>query len=161
MTRSFIALLAIGIASGCSTGPDFPPLPAEMLAAYCVRGEAQIHQTKIGSITSGDCNVGFSFREVWRVRVASPTSVTFDANSSFDNYLEVFRLDSYTATSARLTWIGSNGDRWPGNLNALVTVTLQPNTDYFVRISGLDYADTGPYSLAIAACAGDPQPVSC
>lgn len=34
-------------------------------------------------------------------------------------------------------------------LNALVTVTLQPNTDYFVSISGYDYHETGPYSLDI------------
>lgn len=162
MLGSFVALLAIGATAGCgkdSTGPrgvDFPSLPDQMLTAFCVRGEALVGQTKSGSVTSGDCDAAdieasdSSFYEVWRVRVSSPRSVTFDASSSFDNYLVVLRLDSYTATTASLTTIGENDDRVPGtDLNALVTVTLQPDTDYFVSISGYDYDETGPYSLAI------------
>lgn len=161
--RTFLMPLGIGLAVGCggsdSNGPDgvgFPSLPSDLLNAYCVRGEALVGQTKTGSVTFDDCDAAdiepsdSSYYEVWRVRVASQTAVTFDANSSFDNYLVVLRLDSHTATSAILTQMAENDDRVPGtNLNALVTVTLQPNTDYFVSISGYDYDETGPYSLDI------------
>jgi hypothetical protein len=162
MKPRFIALIALGLGLACgkdSSGPGgvtFPSLPSNMLATFCVRGEGLVGQTKSGSVTSGDCDAGdvdpadSSYYEVWRVRVASVTSVTFDANSAFDNYLTVLRLDSYTSNSASLTLMGENDDRQAGvNLNALVTVTLQPNTDYFVSISGYDYSETGPYSLQI------------
>lgn len=152
--KTVIAILAV--VAGCSkdssgpgAGVNFPSLPADMLAAFCHRGNAVVGETKSGAVSAPDCDAGDSYYEIWRVRVAATTSVTFDANSGFDNYLEVVRLESYTATSATVTQIGSNDDRAEGNLNALVTVTLQPDTDYFVAISGYDYTETGSYTLQI------------
>ncbi|MGH7607489.1 MAG: hypothetical protein ACREME_09130 [Gemmatimonadales bacterium] len=158
-TVAAVALLAIGVGCKDSSGPGdglFPALPSDLLAAFCARGEAVVGQTKSGTITDDDCDAAdidpadSSFYEIWRVRVTESRSVTFDANSPFDNYLTVVRLDSYTQSSANLTLIGENDDRTPGSdLNALVTVTLNPDTDYFVSVSGYDYDETGPYTLQI------------
>ena len=144
-------LLVLAGCSKDSTGPDidFPALPSSLLAGFCVRGEAVIGQTKGGTITDDDCDAGDAFFELWRVRVASATTVTFDASSGFDNYLTVVRLNSYTNASADFTVLDENDDRSAGDLNALVSVTLQPGIDYFVSISGYDYSETGSYSLRI------------
>ena len=152
MTRLSLALLVVLAAcSKDSTGPSvtFPPLPSDLLAGFCVQGEATVGQTKSGAVNDDDCDAGDSFFELWRVRVAETTSVTFDATSGFDNYLTVVRLNSYTSSSANFTILGENDDRASGNLNALVTVTLQPGIDYFVSVSGYDYSETGSYSLRI------------
>lgn len=155
MTRSILAILALGALLGCSkdgTGPGgvtFPTLPSDLLAAFCSRGEAVVGQTKSGSVAASDCDAGDSYYEVWRVRVASTTSVTFDVTSGFDNYLTIARLESYTSTGATVAIVGENDDRSSSDLNALVTVTLQPSTDYFVSVSGYDYGETGSYTLRI------------
>lgn len=151
---TLLAVLVGGLAcKGDSSGPGggvtFPSLPSGLLAAFCHRGDRTVGQTPSGSVSSGDCDAGDSYYEIWRVRVASTQSVTFDANSAFDNFLEVVRLDSYTADTVYVTQVGENDDRSGTNLNALVTVTLQPNTDYFVSISGYDYTETGSYTLQI------------
>ena len=153
MRAGLAALLVLGVAcSKDGTGPGgvtFPPLPSDLLAGFCSRGEAVAGQTKSGSVTASDCDAGDSYYEVWRVRVASPASVTFDATSGLDNYLTIARLESYTSTSETVTIVGENDDRSTSDLNALVTVTLQPNTDYFVSVSGYDYSQTGSYTLRI------------
>lgn len=147
------AVLGLFALAGCSkdsTGPSvsFPALPQPLLDNYCVRGQAVVGQTVSGFISSGDCDDG-AYYEIWRVRTGTAGTYTFDANSAFDNYLIVLRLESYTTTSATLTILGENDDRSPGNLNALVAVSMQPGIDYFVAISGFDYTETGSYTLQI------------
>lgn len=151
---ALVVLLGAGLACKDSSDPGggvtFPPLPGQVLAAVCHRGDRVVGQDANGTVSSSDCDSGDSYFEIWRVRVAGTRSVTFDANSSFDNYLTVVRLDSYTQTGASVTTIGEDDDRVPGsNTNALVTVTLQPNIDYFVAVSGYDYFEQGSYSLQI------------
>jgi hypothetical protein len=152
---TLLALLVAGLACKDSSGPggggvNFPALPSSLLTAFCHRGNRTVGQTPSGTVNSSDCDAGDSWYEIWRVRVASTQSVTFDANSSFDNFLEVVRLDSYSGDTVYVTEVGENDDRTPGsNLNALVTITLQANTDYFVSISGYDYTETGSYTLQI------------
>lgn len=161
MKRIAMLLLALGLAacskdSGGPGGVSFPDLPSGLLTTFCHRGNAVVGESKSGMLSPSDCDASDidpgddSYYEIWRIRVSSTTSVTFDASSSFDNYLAVLRLDSYTSSSASLTVIGENDDRVPGsNFNALITVTLQPNTDYFISVSGYDYSETGPYTLQI------------
>ena len=154
-SKTLLTLFAgLFVLAGCSkdsTGPniEFPPLPSDLLTGFCVQGQAVVGQTKGGTITDNDCDAGDAFFELWRVRVAATTTVTFDVNSGFDNYLTVVRLNSYTSSSANFTVLGENDDRSTGNLNALVSVTLQPGIDYFVSVSGYDYSETGSYSLQI------------
>jgi hypothetical protein len=153
--KRYLLIALLALAAGCSkdsAGPsvDFPPLPQNLLDGFCVQASgATVGQTKSGTLSAADCDAGDSFFEIWRVRVTQTTSVTFDANSGFDNYLEVARLNSYTSTSANFTMMGENDDRASGNYNALLTVTLQPDTDYFVVVSGYDYGEVGSYTLRI------------
>jgi hypothetical protein len=162
MKRIAMLLLAVALAAcskdggGPGDGVSFPDLPSGLLTTFCHRGNAVLGDTRSGMLSPSDCDAADidpsedSYYEIWRVRVAATTTVTFDANSSFDNYLTVLRLNSYTSSTANLTVVGENDDRTPGsNFNALVTVTLQPNTDYFVSVSGYDYTETGPYTLQI------------
>lgn len=150
-----LALFALATGTACkdSTGPNnnvvFPTLPANLLEQFCNRGNALIGETKSGVLSPSDCDSQDSYYEIWRIRVASATSVTFDLNSGFDNYLTILRLDSYSSSSAHLTVVGENDDRSSTDLNAMVTVSLQPNTDYFVSVSGYNYYETGPYTLQI------------
>jgi hypothetical protein len=162
-TLSRLALIAtMAAAVGCGdddpTGPgnlSFPDWPGTIVTALCVRGTATVGDTKSGTIADTDCDSADiepgeeGYFEIWRVRVAASTDVTFDASSTFDNFLSVVRVNSVTPTSADITVLGENDDRSQSNLNALVTVRLEPNIDYVVAISGFDYSETGPYTLAI------------
>jgi len=154
---------ATTIALGCGddddpTGPGsvtFPDWPASLNTPFCIRGTALVGDTKSGTISDTDCDAADidpgaeGYFEVWRVRVASAQDVTFDASSTFDNYLTVIRVNSVTATNLNVAVIGENDDRSQTNLNALVTVRLEPNVDYVVVMAGYDDAETGPYTLAI------------
>ncbi len=165
-TRTFTRLALVASLTavfGCDdddpTGPGsvtFPDLPAAVVTAFCVRGTALVGDTKSGIIADTDCDVAdinpgdVGYYEIWRVRVATAQDVTFDANSTFDNFLAILRINSVSATDIDATVIGQNDDRSPGtNTNALVTVRLQPNVDYAAIVSGFDYEETGSYSLAI------------
>lgn len=165
-TRMFtrLALVAtLTLTLGCGddddpTGPGnvtFPDWPAAVTTAFCVRGTAVVGETKSESISATDCDVAdinpadVGYYEIWRVRVATARDVTFDANSTFDNFLAVVRVNAVTATDLDVTVVGENDDRSPTNLNALVTVRLQPDVDYAVVVSGFDYEETGAYTLAI------------
>ena len=154
-----ITIVALGCGDDDPTRPGsvtFPDWPASLNAPFCIRGTALVGDTKSGTISDTDCDAtdidpgADGFFEVWRVRVASAQDVTFDANSTFDNYLTVIRVNSVTATNLDVTIVGEDDDRVPGgNTNALVTVRLDPNVDYVVVIAGYDDTETGPYTLAI------------
>jgi|SRR5687767_8082718 len=162
-TLTRLALVAtITVALGCGdddpTGPGsvtFPDWPASLNTPFCIRGTALVGDTKSGTISDTDCDAtdidpgADGYFEVWRIRVASAGDVTFDASSTFDNYLTVVRVNSVTATSLNVTVVGENDDRSQTDLNALVTVRLEPNVDYVVVIAGYDDTETGPYTLAI------------
>lgn len=159
-TLALVATVAVGLAcdDDDATGPGnvtFPDWPAAVVTGFCVRGTAVVGDTKSSAIATTDCNAADidpsdeGYFEVWRVRVASSRDVTFDANSTFDNFLAVVRVNSVSATDLDVTVVGENDDRSPTNLNALVTVRLEPNVDYAVAISGFDDTETGPYTLAI------------
>ena len=150
--------VALGCGDDDPTGPGsvtFPDWPTTLNTPFCIRGTAVVGDTKSGTISDTDCEAANidpgadGFFEVWRVRVASSQDVTFDANSTFDNYLTVIRVNSVTATTINVAIIGEDDDRATGNTNALVTVRLEPNVDYVVVISGFDDTETGPYTLAI------------
>jgi hypothetical protein len=149
--------VAFGLAGLVACGDDgitFPELPSALLTEYCVRGTTSVGETISGTVADTDCDAADvnpadeGYYEVWRLRVSEATSVTFEADSDFDNYLVVLRLDSFTSTTADLRLVGEDDDSGV-DLNALLTVTLQPDTDYFVSVSGYDYTETGPYSLEI------------
>jgi hypothetical protein len=158
---ALLAMTAVGLGcgddppAGPGTNVTFPDWPSTIITGFCVRGTSVIGDTKSGTIADTDCDAADvnpgdqGYYEIWRVRVASSRDVTFDANSTFDNFLAVLRVNSVTATNVDVTVVGENDDRSPTNLNALVTVRLEPNVDYAVAISGFDYAETGPYTLAI------------
>jgi hypothetical protein len=165
-TRTTLTRLALvaGLTAviGCDDDPTgtgsmtFPDWPAAVVTGFCVRGTAAVGDTKSGAIADSDCDFGDintggeGFYEIWRIRVPSAQDVTFDANSTFDNYLAVVRIDGVTATDINATVVGDNDDRSPpANLNALVTIRLQPNVDYAVIVSGYDDAEVGAYTLAI------------
>ncbi|HJR65569.1 MAG TPA: hypothetical protein VJ802_04015 [Gemmatimonadaceae bacterium] len=154
-----ILTLTLGCDDDDPIGPGnvtFPDWAAAVNTGFCVRGTAAVGDAKSESISDTDCDFadifpgGEGFYEIWRIRVASARDVTFDANSNFDNYLAVGRVDAVTATDLDATVIAEDDDRSPPtNLNALITVRLQPNVDYVVVISGFDDEETGAYTLTI------------
>ncbi len=154
------AAVALGLACGDDdpTGPaavTFPDWPAPAISALCVRGTALVGDTKSGTISISDCDGAdvnpdvTGYFETWRIRVASAGDVTFDASSSFDNFLTVLRVNSVSASGGNATIIADNDNRSETDLNALVTLRLEPNVDYVVGISGFDEAATGAYTLVI------------
>jgi hypothetical protein len=139
-------------------GPEpvtFPDWPVPATTAICVRGTALVGDTRSGTISETDCDAAEinptdpGYFETWRVRVATAGDVTFDVSSAFDNFLTVLRVNSITSTGGNATVIGDNDDRSASDRNALVTVRLEPNVDYVVAISSLDYLDFGLYTLTI------------
>jgi hypothetical protein len=157
--RSPISLLAVLLlaalpacerdSSGLVGGIGFPALDPELVQLLCVRGDATKGQTKPGEVTASDCDAADIdttadwYFETWRVRVSTTVSVTFDASSDFDNYLDLWRLNA----DSSITPIDSNDNRSTTDTNALITATLEANRDYLAIISGFDYSQTGPYTL--------------
>ena len=177
--RSLLVLsLCASVLQGCGsdspTGPTvtFTALPAAMLTAYCVQGQKVPGQAISGTlaitgcdaadlnaVSSGpDYSVGDVYQAIWRVRVANTGTYQFaafsdDPAAAYDNVLNVYHLDSYTATTATLTEIGYDDDSGggPNTTNALLSVSLTAGQDYFVRVAG--WADgfnatthSGPYT---------------
>jgi hypothetical protein len=148
------ASLLIAACGGDSTGPEgvqFPDIAASEIALYCIRGEAVPSTSVNGSITSGDCHTGITddgYWESWHVRVASSGSVTFSASSSFDNYLELIRVDDVNDIENSSVLIAFDDDSGT-DLNATITATLQVDTDYAIIVSGYDDSETGSYTLAM------------
>ncbi len=147
------AVVVLTFAFGCkdSSGPsvNFPELPTQLLADYCVVGERTVGQGISSTLSNTDCEYGDgSFFEVWRVRVTSSGSYRFAATSTFDNLLAVLRLDSFTTTTAYLTLLANDDDSGT-DANALISgVSLAPSTDYFVVVNGYGATDTGPYTVS-------------
>ena len=135
----------------------FPQLPPDLLAQVCWRGDVTIGDEVSGEVAEDDCDArdfdpdGWGYFEIWRVRVESRGSVTFDVNSEFDNWLTLLRLVSYDPDTQEVVvqFLAENDDREEGNLNALITYTLSSGVDYFIAVSGYDYVEQGPYTLQV------------
>jgi hypothetical protein len=156
-SAALTALLACGKnATGPSITVDFPPLDTLLTSALCIRGDRTVGQNATGTIATSDCNaatvdsIGGGYFEIWRVRVDSARTVTFRISSQFDSFLTVVRLDSWDNPTRTYTYtlLGRDDDS-AGNLDALLTVSLQPAQDYFVAVAGFDQAEHGNYTLTI------------
>ncbi|HEY6110785.1 MAG TPA: hypothetical protein VIV56_17915 [Gemmatimonadales bacterium] len=178
-SRSLLVLtLCASVLQGCSadspTGPTvtFTDLPAAVLTAYCVQGQRLPGQpisgtlaittcdaADLNAVSSGpDYSVGSVYQAIWHVRVAKTGTYQFaafsdDPAAAYDNVLNVYHLDSYTATTATLTEIGYDDDSGagPNATDALLSVSLTAGQDYFLRVAG--WADgfnvttqSGPYT---------------
>lgn len=153
----FAALLApLAACGGDSTGPDsvsFPTISQSTLDANCIRGTAAPPASVSGSISNADCPVSGTlvgavdgFWEGWRVRVNSATTVTFAVTSSFDSFLDLFVIN---VSSPALNNLRIFDDDSGAGLDALFTFTLQPDTEYWIMVSGFDATDTGSFTLAM------------
>jgi hypothetical protein len=153
-----VAALVGALVLGCggdNSGPDEDPLDKfspELRATFCVRGVLEVGGNVSGTIANVDCASDEpgdeGYFELWYVQVSSARSVTFDANSPFDNYLELIRVNSFTNTSANFTVLAVSDDRASGNSNALLTADLSAGQDYFIIVSGYDFSQVGQYTLA-------------
>lgn len=146
-----IAALACGDDGGTEPGGvTFPNVPQATLDAYCIRGQGIPPATVSGAITTSDCHdaPGDGYYEGFRVRVGSSGAVTFAVASSFDSWLELFRIDDLNNIEGSAVLLAEDDDSG-GNLQARLTFTLQPNTEYVIFVSGFDDFETGPYSLAM------------
>lgn len=160
LVASAFALAMAGVGCGKdSTAPNdgivFDTWDAAVNSTFCVQGTSLVGTSKSGSITANDCDsadidpTDEGYFEVWRIRVARSQVVTFDASSGFDNYLSVWRVNSVSATSVNVSLMAENDDRSASNVNALVSVQLEPSVEYVVAVAGYDYSQTGAYTLQI------------
>ena len=134
-----------------TNGVQFPAINPATAALFCIRGNAVPPQTVSGTVTDDDCHTGIAndgFWESWRVRVASSSSVTFAASSSFDNWLELFRVDDLNDIEGSAVLLAEDDDSGTG-VNALITFSLQPNTEYVIVPSGFDDSQRGAYSVSM------------
>jgi hypothetical protein len=155
--RIALATLVGAFVFGCggdSSGPDEDPLDKfspELKTSFCVRGVLDVGEDVGGSIDTGDCASDEpgdeGYFELWYVPVSSTRTVTFDASSSFDNYLELIRVNSFTNTTANVTLLASADDRTPEDTDALLAFELTGGQDYFIVVSGFDFSQIGQYTL--------------
>jgi hypothetical protein len=80
--------------------------------------------------------------------VASSTAVTFTMSSGFDSYLYLARIDDLNDIQGSAVLLAQDDDS-AGNLDALISHTLEPNIEYFIFITAVDDTQAGSYSLAI------------
>ena len=133
----------------------FASWPSSLNSTFCIQGTSLVGDNKSGSITDNDCDSADidpsdeGYFEIWRIKVASSQVVTFDARSGFDNYLSVWRVNSVSSSSVSASLLAENDDRSTSDLNALVSVQLEPNVEYVVVVAGYDYSERGLYTLQI------------
>ena len=146
-----LATVACSDSSGPG-GPSFPSIPSAVVTQLCIRGQAVPPQTKTGSIATTDCQdaAGLPYYEIYRVRVASSTAVTFTMSSDFDSYLYLLRIDDVNDPQASAVLLTEDDDS-AGNLDARLSFTLEPNIEYFILITAVSDAETGNYSLAMTS----------
>jgi hypothetical protein len=164
MCRGLTGALLVGALLSCSNDDDptgienldFPDLSSQLVGLYCVRGNVTAGSTMNGSLLTTDCDIADvspsdeGYFEVFLVKVRSTQSVSFTMNSTFDSYLSLLRLVSFTNNDADLELLAEDDDSATANgVDAKVTFTLQPNQDYFIVVSGFDYAETGNYTLSV------------
>lgn len=154
---ALVAFVVLSCGGDIVTDPDrtgsvtFPTMDPAVLAAVCIMGQAVPPQTVSGTVTDDDCHTGIAndgYFEGWRVRVAAQASVTFAVTSSFDSWLELYEIRNLSDPANSAVLLNEDDDS-NGNLDARITWTLQPNTEYVIFISGYDDAARGSYSLSI------------
>ena len=89
-----------------------------------------------------------SFFEGWRVRVDADAQITFAVDSGFDSVLDLFVIDVANPVLAIGNLVAFDDDG-SGALDALLTVDLDANTEYWIVVSGFDAVDVGNYTLNI------------
>ncbi len=127
---------------------DYPTLSSELQTTLCVRGNATSGQTKTGSISAADCDDNQGYAEYYVVKVGTTRVVTFTVNSTFDSFLTLLRIDSFTATTANLSELDTD-DESAGNQDARLSFTLEAGTNYLIAVSGVSIGQLGTYSMTI------------
>ena len=153
LTRTLTLAATAALLSGCGDSITFPDVNSAVLAEFCIQGEIPVSgsTSRSGNVSSADCHTGIQndgYFEGWHVRAGEVKTVTMEVASNFDSYLEVYRLVDVNDPAAGATLIGEDDDSGD-DLNARVSVTLSPDTDYVVFVSGFSDAHTGPYTLDI------------
>lgn len=155
--RTWPWLVAAAVACGDSTGPpplEYPNLSAQMVSAWCVRGNVTVGQAVTGTIAEGDCDLGNldptveGYYEIYQVKVRTSRRVTFTVSSDFDSFLSLARLFLYTDTSLDLGLLAEDDDS-AGGIDAELAYDLVADRHYFIVVSGLDYTETGTYTLRV------------
>lgn len=148
-----LILVGCGDATGPGVDVDFPAIAPADLAQYCIRGQAVPPVTRSGSVTVTDCQGGgdpfygqSGYYDAFHVRVANTAAVTFTVDSDFDSWLDLLLVGDVSDIASTLTLLDSDDDTAPG-LDAEITHVLSPDTDYFLRVSGLDDTETGSYTV--------------
>lgn len=153
LTRTVSLAAALAVAGSACGGDSvtFPDVNSSVLSQFCIRGQAAVpgDASQSGSVSSADCNDGGNdgYYEGWHVRAAEVRSVTFEIMSDFDSWLEVYRVLDVNDPANTSTLIAQDDDSGEG-LDARLTVSLQPDTDYVVFVSGYDDSEVGNYSLS-------------
>lgn len=165
-----ISLLGATLLSACGTSstgpgeaPEFPTLPAQLLADWCVRGTLSVgtngsevlSETDCGTADTGELDVlvgfpGHSARfETWRLRVTQQTNLRIAVSSNFDSFLDLYRIPDPTDPTGAAN-VASNDDIEPGaNTDARLIVTVSPNFEYWIMVSGYDESELGAYTLTV------------
>ena len=133
--------------------PLFPEVDQGLLDANCIRGTAPLPAVRPGEITEADCStvgtlIGSPLEglyEGWRVRVEEPTNASFSVNAQYNSFLDLFQVDLASGTVTLLAFDDDSG----GNGQPLFNFDLVPNLEYWVMVSGVTEAATGPYTLTI------------
>lgn len=177
-SRSLVVLaLCTSALQACSsdspTGPSAPSteLSAAVRAAYCVQGEKSPGQAISGTLAITSCDAadlnsvssvsygtGRVYYAIWHLRITTTGTYHFAAfsdtpDAAYDNVLNVYHLDAYTAATATLTQVGYDDDSGggPQGSNARLNVSLTAGQDYFLRVAGWedgfnDTSHSGPYT---------------
>jgi hypothetical protein len=132
-------------------GITFPSIDADIIQEACIRGEVPVEGTvsRSGNVTDDDCTEGFDdgYWEGWRVRVSEERTYTIEVTSNFDSWLTVWRVnDVNNIDDNTVDEIAEDDDGGEG-VDAMVTLTLRPDVEYVVFVSGYDQSHTGSYTV--------------
>jgi hypothetical protein len=100
----------------------------------------------------------YGFFETWHLYPDKTETLTFTAQSNFDNLLMLVEVLSATTDQVSIRHIAQNDDSSAGSTQASVSAMLAAGTDYFLRVSGFNEDETGQYTITITRPAQLPTP---
>jgi hypothetical protein len=155
-------------APGC--GEDGPlELTAEVIQSLCVQPTitetSDLQTLAVSALSDTDCYSGDlgqegGYFETWHLYPNRTETVTFTAQSQFDNLLMLVEVLSATTDRVNVRVIAQSDDSGASTTNASITALLRAGTNYFLRVYGFNEDETGQYTITVTRPAQAPPPPS-
>jgi cysteine-rich repeat protein len=163
---------ALGIAIGSCAQVEQGPavIPPEIVEEYCIKEVALISEvlaetdTLTSCISESTCDRGIDtgeegYFETWHLYADETSTVVLDADSEFDNLMQLALITEITEQTVDTKVLAANDDRSANDPRAQIAATFEATRDYLLRLSSFGDEETGCYTIrTLRVAPDDPLP---